>query len=118
MRVPAIVGEGAVVATNPWNGSSMLYALTGIRTTTTHTFYVSTDEQAIIRYELDEIADSPEACAAAQRMGVTHALDFGLREVHGNSNPYPGLLDLADSEGFREVDREGTAVLYELTLCR
>lgn len=118
MRVPDVVGESAVVATNPWNGSSMLYALTGIPTTTTHTLYSPTADQTTLRNELDEIADSPEACAAAQRMGVTHVLAFGTREIHGRSNPYPGLLDMADAEGFREVDREGAAVLFELTMCR
>lgn len=118
LRTPQEVGEDAVVATNPWNGSSMLYALTGISTTNTHVSYQPTDDQLTLREELDDLAVSAEACRAAQRMGVTHALDFGTQEVHFLSNPYPGLLDLDDAEGFREVDREGDVVLFELTLCR
>lgn len=117
-RLPDRVGREAVVATNPWNGSSMVYALTGIRTTTTHIFYPATEDQLVIRDELDEIAESPRACDAVKRMQVTHALDFGRREVHGFRNPYPGFLNLRGAEGFREIDREGRAVLYELTLCR
>lgn len=118
LRVPGEVGEDAVVATNPWNGSSMLYPFTGIRTTTTHTLYDPTEDQATIRAELDEIADSAAACEAARRVGVTHVLDFGPQELHNRSESYPGLLDLGDADGFREVDREGTVVLYELTMCR
>lgn len=117
MRTPGLV-ENGVVATNPWNGSSMLYPLTGVRTTNTHTLYAATDDQVILRNELDNIGSSSAACEAAQRMGVTHALDFGTQEVNGGLNPYPGLLDFANATGFREVDREGSAALYELTLCR
>ena len=118
MRTPQTVGENAVVATNPWNGSSMLFALTGIRTTNTHASYRPTDDQVTLRYELDGISDSLDACRAVQRLSVTHALDFGIQEVEDRRNPYPGLIGLGDAKGFREVDREGSAVLYELTLCR
>lgn len=118
MRVPSHVPAGGVVATNPWNGSSMLYPLTGIATTTTHVLYTPTAGQTAVRVSLDELASSPEACAAAMELGVTHALDFGTQEVHHGSNPYPGFDELASAEGFRLVDREGSAALYELTLCR
>lgn len=117
-RVPGEVPQGAVVATNPWNGSSMLYALTGIQTTTTHVLYTPTPDQSTIRQGLDDLATWPQACAAARNLGVTHVLDFGTQEVHGGSNAYPGLLDMARTKGFREVDRQGQAVLYELTQCR
>ena len=67
---------------------------------------------------LDDVASSPEACAAAMDLGITHALDFGTQEIHYGKNPYPGFDDLATAAGFRLVDREGTAALYELTVCR
>lgn len=118
LRVPDLVDADAVVATNPQNGSSMLYALTGVETTTTHIAYNATADQQTIRYHLDDAAHSVAVCSAVRRMGITHALDFGPRELDDQWQPYPGLLGLSRADGFREVAREGAAVLYQLTVCQ
>lgn len=118
LRVPDHVDTDAVVATNPRNGSSMLYALTGVDTTTTHIAYTATDDQETIRYRLDQAAHSASVCSAVRRMGVSHVLDFGPSEIHDYWRSYPGLLGLAHADGFHEVDREGAAVLYEVTVCQ
>ena len=117
MRLPEHVPADAVIATNPWNGSSLAYALTGLRTTTTHVSYVLTPDLDEVNQWLDEATDVPAACDAAHRLDVRFALDFGTQEVHGGTHPYPGLQDLAGAAGFREVDRQGAAVLYELVRC-
>ena len=117
MRLPEHVPADAVMATNPWNGSSLAYALTGLRTTTTHVSYVLTPDLDEVNQWLDEATDVPAACDAAHRLDVRFALDFGTQEVHGGTHPYPGLQDLAGAAGFREVDRQGAAVLYELVRC-
>lgn len=116
-RIPTLVPADAVIATNPWNGSSMVYALTGHPTTTTHIFYDATPDLAMIRDHLDEAASKPAACEAAERLGVQYALDFGPQEVHFGTHPYPGLDELAEAPGFRLVAREGAAALYELVGC-
>ncbi len=117
MRLREHVPADAVIATNPWNGSSLAYAFTGLRTTTTHVTYTSTPDLDEVNESLDDAATVPAACDAAHRLGVRFALDFGTEEVHGGTHPYPGLLDLAGATGFREVDRQGAAVLYELVYC-
>ncbi|HHU39405.1 MAG TPA: hypothetical protein GXZ45_09035 [Propionibacterium sp.] len=116
-RLTEHVGPDDVVATNPWNGSSLAYAVAGVNTTTKHVFYDTTPELDLVNAELDEAAGDAAVCAAVRELGVTHALDFGTREVHGGTHPYTGLLDLAESPGFERVDAEGAAVLYRVTAC-
>lgn len=117
-RVPALVGPDAVVATNPWNGSSMLYALTGVETTTRHILYTPTPEVDVINAHLDKAGEDPaRVCPAVSALDVTHVLDFGDREVNGAHHPYPGFDQLEEAPGFEEIAREGQAVLYEITAC-
>lgn len=117
-RLPQHVGPSDVVATNPWNGSSLAYALTGVHTTTKHIFYDSTPELDLVNAELDEAGRrADEVCPAVRDLRVTHVLDFGTREVHGGHNPYPGLLDMAHQPGFELVDSEGHAALYKVVAC-
>lgn len=117
-RAAEIVPPDAVIATNPWNGSSMAWALEGLRTTTTHIFYTSSPDLDTINNTLDEADARPATCAAINRLDVHYVLDFGKREVHGGDHPYPGFDSLASARGFREVARQGSAALYEVTACR
>lgn len=117
MRLPRHVPADGVIATNPWNGSSMAYPLVGIRTTTTHVLFDESPEQAVLREALDEAATVPSVCPAVQDLGAGWVLDFGTQEVNRGHNPYPGFLDLATARGFEEVDRQGQAVLYRITAC-
>lgn len=113
-----LVPVGAVIAANPWNGSSMAYAIAGRDTTTTHVSYVLTSDLAIIKERLDEAASDPAVCEAARRLNVRYALDFGPKEVHGGDHEYTGFDALSEAEGFRRIAQAGDAALYELTACR
>lgn len=116
-RLTQHVGPDDMVATNPWNGSSLAYAVAGVRTTTKHVFHDTTPELEVINARLDDAATDRSVCPAVRDLGVTYVLDFGTREVHGGDHPYPGLLDMATHRGFETVDREGHAVLYRVTAC-
>lgn len=118
-RLPAHVAPQEVVATSPWNGSSLAYALANIKTTTTtQGAPVETDpDQKIIRHKLADASSDPAVCDAVRRMNVRYALYFGEQDMHGLRNPYPGLDNLPGAPGFTEVDREGAAVLYKITAC-
>ncbi|WP_316668452.1 DUF6541 family protein [uncultured Propionibacterium sp.] len=118
-RLPDLLPPGAVVATTPYNGASMAYALENVTTTTTHITYTWTADITVINKHLDEVATDPEVCTALNDLGVDYALDFGRREVnHGAlASKYPGFSSLAHSPGFEVVAREGHAVLYRITGC-
>ena len=73
------------------------------------------DASVLARYFVD---GGPEVCDAAERLGVTHAMDFGDTVLYQNHyTTYDGLHDLDDSPILTEVDRVGDAVLYEITGC-
>lgn len=116
-RLPQHVGPDDVVATNPWNGSGMAYAFAGVRTTTKHAFYEPSTELTVVNDHLDEAARNPQVCPAVRALGVTFVLDFGMQEINEGSNPYRGFLDLEGAPGFRLVDHEGDARLYQVTAC-
>lgn len=116
-RVPDQVPPDSVVATDPWNGSSLLYAFTGVPTTTTHVFHAETDDLEILRLTLDEAPDAAGTCAVVQRMGIDYVLDFGQQNFHDEPTDFPGFDAFAGSPGFREIDRQGAAVLYAVEAC-
>ncbi|RLP08554.1 hypothetical protein D9T14_08735 [Propionibacterium australiense] len=118
-RIPDMVPSGSVIATTPYNGASMVYALKGTATTTTHIHYTWTRDVTIINEHLDEAATDPEVCPALERLNVDYALDFGTDEVNSGarSSDYPGFDSLATSPGFEVVASEGHAVLYRITAC-
>jgi hypothetical protein len=117
-RLPELVPEGVRVATDPWTGAGLAYALTGVETTTTHVLYAPDADEAIIDQQLNRVAAEPDVvCPALAARDVEYALDFGDTYVSPPLVPLAGFADLADAPGFEEVAREGDAVLYKITAC-
>lgn len=118
-RIPENVPADAVIATNPWNGSSLVYAFTGRPTTTKHVFYDSTPELTILQDHLDEAATAPEVCRVVRELGVQYVLDFGTSEINpAVHHPFAGFDSLGSAPGFELVDREGDVALYRVVACR
>lgn len=115
-RLPDLVPAEAVIANNPWNGSALAYALADRRVTAPHLLYGMTPLREVVRESLDDAATDPRVCPVLEDGGVDYVLDFGSKGVHG-PRPYEGLDDLDTAPGFREVAREGDALLYEITAC-
>ena len=116
-ELPELVPADAVVATDPWNGSALAYALSDVRTTNRHTLaYVSPAENTINQH-LDEAEDNPAVCSAVQELGVDYALDFGEQQINDSDKPMDGFDDLDEAPGFELVAREGDARLYRVVAC-
>lgn len=118
-ELPGLVPPGTVLATVPFNGSSMAYALVGVPTTTTHLPYETTPDLTAINEGLRDAASRPDVCAALDRMHVGYALDFGPEQVNGGvwDRPYPGFKNLGSAPGFVPVARVGSNVLYRIDAC-
>lgn len=112
-----LVPPNDVIATSPWTGASMAFALGDRLTTSKHTFDTHSPDIDIINNYLRDADTNPEVCPAVKRTGVRFALDFGTHEVHGGRHVYPGLDDLADSPAFELVAKVGDAKLFKLTAC-
>jgi hypothetical protein len=118
-RVPSIVPKDAVIADNPWNGSSLAYALSDRKVLVYHLFSgIASDATALI----EGLAGSPDnerICAAAKANNVKFVLDFGdyYLAQNASADQYPGVTNINDSTRLSLVDSEGQAKLYKLDDC-
>lgn len=117
-ELPEHVPADALIATSPWDGSSLAYAYTGIRTMNTHPLRWIGDSDYIIDQHLDEAAADPVVCAEVSRRGVTHALAFGGRQVNNAEAEMLGLDDLGTATGFTLIAERGDAKLYRVDICQ
>lgn len=119
-RLPNHVPPGAVLADNPWNGSSLAYAYTGRRVLTAHLFAAEDPDSTLINQRLKDSPGSPDVCAALKSKNVQFVLDFGSRfliDLPG-SGSYPGVTDIRQAPGFTLVDAQGEdARLYRIATC-
>lgn len=116
-RLDGEIEEDAELVGNPWNGSSLVYALTGHRPMQLHTISALSEDEEIIYADLRNALTDPDVCPALEESRVRYVLDFGDEEIHGGDHPYPGLEDLSSSGVVELVDAEGAAKLYRITAC-
>lgn len=117
-QVPSLVPVEDTIAVNPWNGSSMVYALTGRQTTATHVLYTPNQDKQVLIEHLDDVMTDPRVCPALLDLNVGWVLDFGNTRLINNENrAYPGWENLADSPGFEVAYRSGSAALYRVVAC-
>jgi len=116
-RLDSEVEPDAVIAGSPWTGAGLAYAISGRHVLQPHTLMEVTDDIAEINNDLNEARPGAPVCAAITDTRVRYVLDFGSREVHGGSHPYPGFLGLVGSNAVELVDSVGQARLYRVTGC-
>ena len=119
-RLPEHVPPDAVIADNPWNGSSLAYAYTGRRVLTAHLFAAEDPETKVINERLTASPTGTAVCDALKNKNVQFVLDFGSRYLIDlpGSDDYPGLTDIRPAPGLTLVDSEGEAAkLYRISAC-
>lgn len=119
-RLPAQVPEGAVMANNPWDGSSTAYAIADRRVLFAHAYTGSNADRLLASKELNRASRDSEVCAAAKRENIQFLLDFGGRYIDPERkevNDFPGLDGAEGSSAFQKVDQQGSAVLYKFSGC-
>lgn len=117
-RVPEVVPEDAVIATNPWNGSALALAVSDREVLTVYMGFRAPEEVHLLNARLDEAHEDPEVCDAVRDLNVEYALDFGPRELQDRRASYTGLDDIARSGAAEVVLREGDVTLLRLLPCR
>lgn len=117
-RLDETVPDDAVVAVNPWNGSALAYAFSGIKVTQYHMGSLSQD-LSLVAQDLDNADSSSETCTVAAELGVEYVLDFGDYYLLDRplAHSYPAFDDVDDPSNYRLVDQEGDAKLYEVANC-
>lgn len=115
-EIDQYVPEDAVIANNPWNGSSMAYAFGGREVLTPHMFASTDPERILISADLPEF--DADVCAALDDENVEYVLDFGTRALSDTGAEYAGVMDLAGKPGFELVRSTGPeSNLYRITGC-
>ena len=117
-RLPEVVPEDAVIATNAWNGSSLAYAISDRQVLNTYMGFQAEPEVHLLNAELDDAQEKPEVCDAAEELDVEYALDFGPQEIHGRTATYTGLNEISETGAAEVVLQVGEAKLLRMLPCR
>ena len=117
-RLSETLPEDAVIIDNPWNGGALAYAISGIPVLTPHTG--GNYDPRITELSSELKYGTPRSCELVEELGARYILDFGTKYVFQSTKraaPFIGVTDVEGSDMFTEIDREGDAVVYEVTGC-
>lgn len=116
-RLDTEIPPEAVLLGNPWNGSSLAYALADRRTLQLHILSAIPDGGDALFNRLHDAKSDPAICPTVRDLRAQYVLDFGHKEVHGGDHGYRGLDDLVSTGVGTLIDQQGDAKLYKITAC-
>ncbi|RJQ77412.1 hypothetical protein D5S17_15830 [Pseudonocardiaceae bacterium YIM PH 21723] len=119
-EIARVVPADAVIAANPWNGSTMLFPLAG-----RHVLYgtlLLTDtgsDRSYLANHLNRAATDPRVCPLVRELHVSYLLSDPeyYWSWDPNTNLYPGLDDPRAAPGFTLVAEQGRHRLYKISAC-
>lgn len=118
-RVGRTVPAGQVIVDDPWNGSTLAWAIGGRETLFPHFGgYWGTRRKLIARH-LDEAATDPAVCRAVRALDLHWLVSDRQRLAgfHHEQSAFDGIRRAADGPGVQLVDSQGSAALYRITAC-
>lgn len=118
--VARVVPRSALVADNPIDGTSYLFALTGTRVLFPQMNPLSNNSNmTYLAANLVQVADNPQVCDLVRRYGVGYMVvapdDYVSSWAHWF---YRGVGYPAGDPGFRLIDADGSLKLYKITICQ
>jgi hypothetical protein len=119
-KVKEIVPPDSMVASNPWDGSALLWALDDRRVLFPHMGLSLTQNLVYLAFNYNLGSTDPEVCRIAGRLKVNYLLigDHLFWPWDARTQNYPGMADPAPGSGFQLVAQSGDALrLYQLTGC-
>ena len=119
-RLSAHVPPDAVIANNPWDGSSTAYAIADRRVLFAHASTGSNADRLLAAKALNQASPDSDVCQAAKRENIQFLLDFGGHYIDPKRkeiNDFPCLEVPENSPAFVKVDQEGDAALYRFVGC-
>jgi uncharacterized protein DUF6541 len=118
-KIAKEIPPDAVVAGNPFEGSSLLWALEDRKVLFPHFRNTTNDEMDLLAGHLDDMTTDPAVCKAVNDYNVEYLLIGGaaFRPVDSKWKYYAGLSDPYGLPGFELVDQSGPSKLYKITGC-
>lgn len=111
------VPEDAVIAGDPWTGTSFAYGISGRQVLMPHLLMHETEAARLINETFAENGDEPQVCEALKNTGVDYILDFDGPDLMPNEGGFEGVTDLRGSAFVTLVATEPGARLYKITTC-
>ncbi|MFC5434559.1 DUF6541 family protein [Microbacterium suwonense] len=111
------VPEDAVIAGDPWTGTSFAYGISGRKVLMPHLLMHETKAARVINETFAQDGDEPEVCQALKKTGVSYILDFDGPDLMPNDGGFDGVTDLKGSPFVELVTSEPGARLYKITTC-
>ncbi|HVW39773.1 MAG TPA: DUF6541 family protein [Amycolatopsis sp.] len=118
-RIKPLIPRDAVVAGNPWDGSTLLWALADRRTLFPHLGTATSPVQWYLADHLDQAGTDPRVCREARHADVDYLLigDSTFWPDDPERQKYPGFADPAGKPGFQLLAQDGPLALYRLAAC-
>lgn len=118
-RIGHEVPADAVIASNPWNGSVLLWSLESRKVLVPAFNLAMGPDQTFLSKHLDDAAVNPAVCAAVNRLHVQYLYVDSRRfwPTDKRIYDYPGLADPTGRGGFELVDQQGPMKLFLITAC-
>lgn len=119
-RLSVHVPSDAVLANNPWDGSSTAYAIADRRVLFAHAYTGSNKDRLLAARKLNQAVPESEVCEAVKRENIRFVLDFGDHYIDPKRkevNDFPGIEVPEGSSAFVKVDEQGEAALYRFVGC-
>jgi hypothetical protein len=117
-EVARMVPAGVVVANNPWDGSSLLYALHNRRVLFPHMGTSVSGDRKYLASNLNKLSQDPAVCPLVQKLHIGFLVvahdRFWLTD--GRQKLYPGLQD-PTLPGFQKLIDHNGLRLYRVTGC-
>jgi hypothetical protein len=117
-EVARIVPQDVTIANNPWDGSSLIYALQGRRVLFPHMGTSVSGDRKYLAANLNKLSSDPAVCPVVQKLHVGYLIvahdRFWLSD--GRQRLYPGLQDPTLPGFAKLIDHNGLR-LYRVTGC-
>ncbi|NKQ53518.1 hypothetical protein HFP15_11560 [Amycolatopsis sp. K13G38] len=115
-RVQPLIPRDAIVAGNPWDGSTLLWTLADRRTLFPHLGTATSPVQWYLAGHLNEAGTDPQVCREATRIGVGYLLigESTFWPDDHERQRYSGFADPGARPGFRLLAQDGPLKLYRL----
>lgn len=118
LELDRLVPADAVIAGDPYTGSSFAYALSGRRVLMPHLLMNVSDDMRLISEDFATEGSDPRMCQALADTGARYILDFSADgDFMENDADFDGLAGLSASPYVALVAQEGDARLYAVTSC-
>lgn len=107
------------IVNNAWDGSPLIYALSGVPVVTYSIASSPSDAAKYLSLHVDRIADDPQACAAAKQLNARYVITSGPPEFVKEPAVqfWAGVDAVKPSNTFQVVAHSGQSTLYKIRAC-